>query len=452
MNMPTSSGTPEVQNEEVVPEETATVDPSPGTAESHDPVAENGVRDDAARTTETADTPTTPETSKSGGVWGTIRSTVGNTARGIRKIFWTTGEEKSNMPRGEKSVLMSRRKFLGKTTAAAGALATAYYLGTRGNGSTSLEAPETTAKKPSGGFAFRESELGHESTTEEIMHGMPEIYKGNEGIWKGFDQGTRDRLREGNQQLVSDGVVDKQGHVIETKKPEKGAKKPNDVQSALSSLNSLWRVAPVPAAEALGWAVNQYLRGENYKKLMQLTRGIAAGEGKDAIAAGTRYDAIDTRSQSLAQLRKLRDDITKTKGQVTLLMHETESVVSLVQRSAQATWLAGEIAIEIGLTLTGILSSTATYHNGIGIAAAILINKLRSKTSEPKNEAMLKKFLADLEFHLSAANDAISDLLKTQPATPPQVPPPPAVNPAPPPPTPQPPSNPNPAGGQTPTP
>jgi len=421
------------------------------------------------------------------GIFGWVR----NFGRKFRRTLWATPSEKQAMSPEQRGKRLSRRKFLGKSTAAAGSLAAAYYLGTRGNGSTSREAPETTAKKPSGGFAFRESELGHESTQEEIRQGMPEIYKGNETIWDGFDQGQRDRLREGNQQLVSDGVVDKQGRVIETKKPEKGGKKPNEVQTALSSLNSLWNGAPIPAIEAMGWMINNLLRGKNYKKLMQVTTGIKEetvdGELHPAIAEGTDYGTIDMGSQALAQLRKLRHDIATTKGQVTLIMHNTDNTVSLWQRGAQAAWLAGEIVAETGLTLTGILSSSATYHNAMGIGIAILLSQLRGKTSEPKNEAMLKKLLADLDVYLGTAKDAIDELVKAGEGAKAQKardqakedadeahrrkleeieaqaraaqarrttanPSPPAANPAPPPPTPQPPSNPNPAGGQTPTP
>lgn len=398
---------------------------------------------------------TVPETPSQGGI-GTWMKNFGTR---VRQTFWRTKKDKSEMSEPEVTKMMSRRKFLAKSGSIVGGGTALYFLGNRSGQQSSSESANAQAKKK---FEFRESALGRPATDEEKMIGMPEIYKDNPEVWTDrLTSQQRDNIRTGNAQLVSEGVVDKQGHLVEQKKPEKGGKKPGDVRTALSDLNSLWSVAPVPTIEALGWLANGIWSSEiQLPKIMGTSRAI---EGTPPIPNRTQYQEINLSKHSEDQLRALHDEILATQGRVHRLMREVDSRESAGRVLLQVSYLAYEV-FQMGLSLTGILSVRGG-HNALGIGAAYLVHKLRTAVRGDATNEMAEQALRDLTIHLTRIDKAIEARLKAsqsqnrQPAVvvnppplPPQAPPPPAVNPAQPPPPPQPPSNPNPAGGQAPTP
>ena len=212
---------------------------------------------------------------------------------------------------------------------------------------------------------------------------------------------------------MDDGVVDKRGRTVESKPGKKDGGKPGEAQEFLQRINNIGRLPVIPAIEGIIWASTNFFRGKNYKKLMSLTTGISAEDGKAAIAQGTRYDVIDTRDRTINQLRRLRDDINKTKGNVTLLMQNSGSRTNMILRGAQGVTLALDCLARTGFTLAGTLSTLniiGQYTGGVFLAAAI--HKLRNRTSELTNEAMIKKLLAELDIQLSVVTDALTDLIK----------------------------------------
>lgn len=347
---------------------------------------------------------------------GGIGTWMKNFGTKFRQTFWATSREKRAMVPCERSGLMSRRKFLGKSGAAFGTAAAAYYLGKKNGGAPT--APESTTEPTKKGLAFRETELGREPLPAEKMEGMPAIYKDHPEIWQGFSSTQRDNIRAGNEQLLNDGVVDQQGHVIEKKSMDKGSRKPGEVEETLQNLNSIWKAAPVPAIEAVGWLANHFWSSAvQSKKIMRTSRTMIDEDEEDGIdhptiSAKTPYEDITPKHHSLDQLTALHDEIVATQGQVNRLMRQVDSRESAARVLAQVSYLAWEV-FQMGFSITGILSVRGG-HNALGVGAAYLVHKLRTAVRGDATKEMAEEALRDLAVHLSRIEKAIEAIKKSR--------------------------------------